>query len=406
MGKDKKNISSSERVFFLGYGIWLLWRLSLLSVLSFPEDSIENTLIHFISLLVLMLSLAISVFFEKEPITIRWIPSLALLALGIAQELLIDASLFIDLAVLFLSADRRDFRSIAKFTLWVEGIGCAVIVTSSLIGLIPNVHITRFDGTIRYYLGFNYCTFLSHLFLNMVLLVLCLRREKIQYREIAAFVAIDIVIFALTDARNSFALVLFSLASAVVLKTRKGDAREKIGKAIQRGAWAAFIVFPLISLLVTVAYDSQSPAWQSANSVLSNRIAQTSASFERYGCTLLGQDIQFVGNGLVIGGGKTTDAEAHPDGDHNYVDNSYMLSLINNGIIATLVFLWAFVCASKRAINDNDSWLSLALLMIAIHSLFDPQLLQLVYNTFLFIVWDGFLDYLPHHPNRCYEKEK
>ena len=88
---------------------------------------------------------------------------LILLVVGIIQ-LLIAKTPCLSIWHWCLSLLDIDFREIAKFTLIVEGCGCAVIVLSSLIGLIPNYYNTRSDGTVRYYLGFTYSTLLSHLF--------------------------------------------------------------------------------------------------------------------------------------------------------------------------------------------------------------------------------------------------
>lgn len=381
------NKDLSKTVFFAGYGMLLLFRLSVLSLLAFPDGSIQNTLFHFGSLLVLTVSSAISVFWEKTPITKSCIPGLILLVVGIIQLLIAKDALFIDLALVFIASRDIDFREIAKFTLIVEGCGCAVIVLSSLIGLIPNYYNTRSDGTVRYYLGFTYSTLLSHLFLNMALLVLYLRRERIHYYEIALLALIDTSIFLFTDSRNSFVLGLAALLVAIILKNGASGFFRCFGRCIQHCARIAMVLLPVISLLAALLYNPHSVAWQSANKVLSNRLAQTSASVDRYGWTLFGQDIEFVGNGLVPGGDGLTDTAAHPDGDANFIDNSYVHVLVINGVLVAVACWMTLIIAAQQCFRTNDSWMALILLVVALHSLFDPQLLQIVYNTFLFVIW-------------------
>ncbi len=393
MSGDEKGLASSKKLFLVGYGVWLVFRLSRLSLLAFPDGSPLNTLMHIGALFIIVLSLAVSLVWEKNPITKRILPFLALFIVGVVQELLIDEPMCVDLALLFLAADRVDFRKIAKYTLWIEGICCAIIVLSSLVGIIPNYYITRSDGVVRYYLGFTYCTFLSHLFFNMVLIVLYIRRENVRYRELGLLAIIDVGIFIATNSKNSFVLVLLILLVAYCIKRASIKRTQRPGRVVQQCARISVIVFPLLSLCIALLYNPQSAAWRTANNFLSNRIAQTHASTERYGFEPFGQDIDFVGNGLVAGGDGVATAEAHPDGDSNFIDNSYMNVLVNNGLVVALIFWVALICTAQRGIREDDSWLSLALLAIAVHSLFDPQLLQLVYNTFLFIIWQELMEF-------------
>jgi hypothetical protein len=383
----ENNKHLSKMLFFVGYGMLLVFRLSVLSLLAFPDGSIQNTMFHFGSLFVLAVSSATSVLWEKTPITKSCVPSLILFSVGVIQLLLVRDALCIDLALVFLASRDIDFREIAKFTLIVEGCGCAVIVISSLIGLIPNYHNSRSDGTVRYYLGFTYSTLLSHLFLNIVLLVLYLRRENIRYYEIAVLALIDVCIFVFTDSRNSFILGLAALLAAIVLKRSVAGQFRCFGRLLQYTTRIAVVLFPVMSLLAALLYNPQNAVWLSANKVLSNRLAQTSASVDRYGWTLLGQDIEFIGNGLVPGGDGLTDAAAHPDGDANFIDNSYVHMLVINGALVAIACWMALIFTAQRCFRNNDSWMAVVLLAIALHSLFDPQLLQIVYNTFLFVIW-------------------
>ena len=400
----KSNKHLSKMTFFVGYGVLLLFRLSVLSLLAFPNGSIQNTLFHFGSLFILAVSSAISVLWEKTPITKSCIPTLIMFFVGVIQLILVKDALCIDLALVFFASRDIDFREIAKFTLIVEGCGCAAIVLGSVIGLIPNYYNTRSDGTVRYYLGFTYSTLLSHLFLNMVLLVLYLRRERISYYVIVLLAFIDTSIFVLTNSRNSFVLGLAALLAAVILKRGVAGRFRCFGRCMQCCACIAVVLFPVISLLAALLYNPQNDAWKSANLVLSNRLAQTSASVDRYGWTLFGQDIEFVGNGLVPGGDGLTDAAAHPDGDANFIDNSYVHVLVINGVLVAMATWMALIISAQQCFRNNDSWMAVILLVVALHSLFDPQLLQLVYNTFLFVIWrsigskcNSSMWKLPHH---------
>ena len=58
-----------------------------------------------------------------------------------------------------------------------------------------------------------------------------------------------------------------------------------------------------------------------------------------------------------------------------------------NGVLVAVACWMTLIIAAQQCFRTNDSWMALILLVVALHSLFDPQLLQIVYNTFLFVIW-------------------
>ena len=371
----------SELLFFAGYGIWLIWKLISVSMFSFAEGSPVNTGFHLVSLLLLAAS---------SLITLRIDGSLALAAitglLGVAVDVCADNVVFIDLAVILYASGVTSFRKTALFSLALLAVGSIVIVVSSQVGIIPDYLFPRGDAMDRHGLGFLYCTNLSHLYLGMTLIYIYLRGNRAHILEYAAILAIDFTIYYLTDSRNSCGLVLVAALLALAVRYIQNDV---FGRALCFLSRWAFIGFTIMGLLLALCYDSSSEVWTSINEVTSNRIAQDNASLTKYGVLPFGQKIEFANRTIAMGETDKTERDVMPSGDTNIVESSFLNILITKGVISLAAVLLAFWVSLKK---NKDCLLAAIMLVIAAHSAFDFQLINLLYTTFLFFVWDQCAD--------------
>lgn len=369
--------SVSELLFFAGYGVWLVWKLISISMFSFAEGSPVNTVFHLVSLALLAAS---------SLVTLRIDGSLALAVitglLGVAVDACADNVVFIDLAVILYAGGITSFRKAALFSLVLLAVGSIVIVVSSQVGIIPDYLFPRGDATDRHGLGFLYCTNLSHLYLGMTLIYVYLRGNQAHMLEYGAILAIDFVIYYLTDSRNSCGLVLVAILLAIAVRYLHSDV---FGRALLFLSRWAFIGFTIMGLLLAVCYDPGSGAWRSINGVTSNRIAQDSASLSRYGVLPFGQKIEFANRTIAMGETDKTERDLQPSGDTNIVESSFLNILITKGVVSLVAVLLAFWVALRK---NEDYLLAAIMLVIAAHSAFDFQLINLLYTTFLFLVWD------------------
>lgn len=368
--------SAAEFFYFGGYIVWLVWKLIGVSMFSFPEGSPANTGLHFLSYALLFVSCLLSMRFDSSLF-------LAVLfgILGVLVKIFSDDIVFVDLALLLYAARSTSFVRIAKVSLWVLGIGSVIIVLSSQIGIIPDYPFMRGD-TVRHGLGFRYCTSLSHLYLNLVLLFLFIKRENIRVLECAILLALDAALYALTDSRNSCGLVAIALILAVYFKYLNHPIASRTLCFMSR---YAFVAFTILGLIAALAYNPSSNSWALLNDVTSNRIAQDHASLLKYGVEPFGQEIEFANRVIAMGETDQIEWETSPEGDKNIVESSFLNILINNGYMALLAVLAAFWVALK---TNRDRWIALIMLMIACHSAFDFQLSNLLYTTFLIWVWN------------------
>lgn len=374
---------TSELLFYLGYGVWLAWKLISVSMFSFSEGSPVNTGFHLVSLAILAVS---------SLLTLRIDGSLALAViaglLGVAVDMCADSIVFVDLAVILYAGGITTFRKTAFFSLMLLAIGSVAIVTSSQIGIIPDYLFPRGDAMDRHGLGFLYCTNLSHLYLGMVLIYLYLREKRIHALEYAVILIVDFSIYYLTDSRNSCGLVLVAVLLALAVHHVKSDTFSKGLLLFSR--WA-FIGFTLMGLVFALCYDSSSTAWTTLNRVTSNRIAQDNASLMKYGVLPFGQQIEFANRTIAMGETDKTERDLQPSGDTNIVESSFLNILITKGVVSLAAVLLAFWVALKR---NTDCLMAAIMLVIAAHSAFDFQLINLLYTTFLFYIWEQCADNL------------
>ena len=376
MSKASVKKTAAELLFFGGYIVWLVWKLIGVSMFSFPEGSPVNTGLHIASYILLIASCLLSVRFDSTLL-------LAVLfgILGVLVKVASDDIDFVDLALILYAAHCTSFTRVAKVSLVVLGIGAVIIVLSSQVGIIPDYPFMRGD-TVRHGLGFRYCTSLSHLYLNLVLLFLFLRRDDIRIAECILLLALDVGLYALTESRNSCGLVVVALILALFFKC--SDCAP-VGRALCFMSRYAFVTFTILGIIAALAYNPNSSSWALLNDITSNRIAQDHASLIKYGVQPFGQEIEFANRVIAMGETDQIEWETAPEGDKNIVESSFLNILINNGYVALITVLAAFWVALK---TNRDRWMALIMLMIACHSAFDFQLVNLLYTTFLIWVWN------------------
>ncbi len=111
------------------------------------------------------------------------------------------------------------------------------------------------------------------------------------------------------------------------------------------------------------------------NSVLEGRLYLGKASLTEYGVSILGQEIEMIGNGLDELGQLT-------EGTYNYVDCFFIQILQCYGVVFTVLWLGIVTYSMYRAYRLRDYGLLVCMTMIAAHCIIDDLSLKLYYNTF------------------------
>ncbi|MBM6959198.1 polysaccharide polymerase, partial [Lactobacillus gallinarum] len=109
---------------------------------------------------------------------------------------------------------------------------------------------------------------------------------------------------------------------------------------------------------------------------LSGRLNLNVAAFQNWGIHFLGQKVKFT----------TVSAFGNRAVNYNYIDSSYFQNLIVNGWAFTAIIIIGFMFLCIRTVKEKKDILAVALMIVAIHAMFDPQLIWPWFSPFsLFI---------------------
>lgn len=273
------------------------------------------------------------------------------------------------------------------FRLWFFScfVSVGFVVAGCVAGIIPDFILSSeaLLGS-KHSLGFRWSTFLSHFYLSMVIALTAYKRRNLSVRAIIALLLFGIAIFALTGARNSFLLVVLLLISIMIIKLADINLGRmpKILKWICCGSFVFFTVFSAIFLL---GIDASSQVGQAADSVLSGRLKYTQQAFEEYPILVAGnKDLhystrQYFEDGTIATGYYANDKTFVP-APYLYVDCSYLSILLRSGPVVLIIVLILFTVLNFYLGKQDDWTLVLLLVIWAVHSIVDPQLIYLHYS--------------------------
>ena len=107
------------------------------------------------------------------------------------------------------------------------------------------------------------------------------------------------------------------------------------------------------------------------NRILTSRLQLGWNAINIYNINLFGQKIEWVNETQYLS-----------EIQYLYVDSSFLNILLNYGIVLLFLILLSFYLLGKLNFTKNLSYL-IAISMIGIHSMFDPQFLLIMYNPLI-----------------------
>lgn len=272
-------------------------------------------------------------------------------------------------------ARRVPFEKIARTALWAIPLTCLIVVTCAFLGEIDDVVWVQ-GVRVRHGLGMRYTTTVSHYVFFCALLYIFIKRCRLNAVDTALIVSIDIAVYLLTNSRNSFTLTLVAVLLAWLVRI---TGFCKTCKPLRYAATSIVPLFAIISIALMIAY-SPNIGWQaSLNNFLGGRIEISHRSYQLYGIPLFGQDQEFVGQGIEDDGQKR-------DGAVTVIDNSYCNMLITKGALFTVLVLGSMTLLVWQSEDRNSKTITCIVLLVAFHSLTDPQLLTIQFDVPLLLV--------------------
>lgn len=366
----KNKVTISKLFFYVAY---IIWMITYILNQTYYREVLSLDIVCKIVRIIVYTILFIKVLYDniynaKTMFAIIFIALLLVISFNSGISILIDIFLFI------YSVRNLNIRNVIKLTLFIQIFMMGFIIISSYYGIIVNDIWYRDDGGIRYGLGYTYCTFIANYYFHIILMYLYLKDEReFTIWEVIIILFINYIIYTMTDTRAVFYLISLTSILAYSINFLKNPLKNGMfNKLIFK---YCFPISAIFSIVISINYNISNPVYVELNKLLSGRLALGKNAYEIFNISLLGQKINWITGRVGI---ERSFYEVY-----NFVDSSYLNIAINYGIIILALICIGFVLVGKYAIENNKKYICLLLLVLAIHSISDPQLIQLEYHPFL-----------------------
>lgn len=364
--KTQVSLKQNDIIFIIGFSVFLISTiLSATMWVYLLGDGFEFVLkiARYIAYAICSFKIFASKFNFSNILTIVLISISFILSGFFSHSMLILTYIFI-----FCSAYGIKKEQIIKYSLIIQGILSSIIIISSKIGLSID-YIFGVGERNRHGLGFVWTTTAPILYFFMILEYVYLRKNKIKTLEIFIIEIINYLLFLLTDARMSFFLSTLSIIYFWGLTNIRW--MEMLIKRMSK----LFVFFPFLissfAYYIHSYYSASSEKWVKLNDLLSGRLQLGKVAITRYGITVFGQEINWIGYSYNAKGGV-----------YNYVDSSYLQILLQYGIVFLIMCVLLYSYILYKADYEKDYYLCGGIIIILVFSITEPRLMNLMYNPF------------------------
>lgn len=258
-------------------------------------------------------------------------------------------------------------------------VGASIFLLSVIgakIGFIKNVLIYRSEisdfalpnigASARQSLGFVWPTAVA---IHASFVLLCywlIRKGKTNVIDLFIYVLCAFFLYKDTDTKQTIiTIILLPLFSWLIAKFRSNQIKN-----IYLILCYSIPVLAIVSLWMTLAYDSSDEFWVAANIVFTGRLELSQDAVVKYGIPLWGQYFEMFG------------AEVHSY-FYNYIDSSYIQSLVLWGWLMTILLITVYVYICKQAYKRHDIPLLYAVIVAGLSSVTSQDLFQIVHCPIL-----------------------
>ncbi|MGN8862555.1 hypothetical protein ACTNCE_11630 [Dorea longicatena] len=368
-----KKLNSNEIIYFMSYGLYLFFTILNTSFYAKYFDGMLYKMALIICTSILIINEIIKINYSVKKMMGLFI---VVLLFGIILHVSsgTEGFAFALLVIYIYCGSDIEFRRIAIFTLLFSALIVSFVVISAQYGIILNyISYNGVSGRIREYMGFRYALFPATYMFNITALVIYVFKDKLNVGMIAVLIGINYYFYIKTNSRITFLLSIFLLIFTILGKKIFIYLFER--KVIGIICIFSYIISTVVSFEITKKYNS-SIAWMwRLNTFLGDRLRLGQISLRKYGFTILGSKITWVGNGLDTSGNKMS-------GTYTWVDSLYIQMLQHYGLLFLILFLFLITFALYKIYKDQEYYLLIILVAIAFHSIIDDLSLYLYYNTF------------------------
>ena len=294
----------------------------------------------------------------------------------------------LNLIFIIISAIDIDYKDILKRELNIQTTMTAIIILSTVIGLIYNYSIIR-GAMVRSSIGFTYPTNLTQVVLFMTVLLFYIKKEKTTYSEIAFLEALNCFTYYVTNTRTEFFLsqviIILMLMFKAFDRFKVSEYKPVVKKIYSFIFMMSYPIMPLYSFIIVLRYK-MGGIYERINSFLSNRLSQTYYNVLVHGIKPFGTSIDFVGLGI-----RETFEGQKVGG--TYVDNEYLQMMFKEGYLVAILFVAILVILLIMLYRMKKYDEIIVCSIYLVFGIINPRIITLMYCPILFVIIPTVIEY-------------
>ena len=280
----------------------------------------------------------------------------------------------------FLGMRNVQSKHILKVDFWLKIILSLLIISSSLSGVIEN-YLTHRTGesALRYSLGFNHPNTLASIVFSLIVEEAFLSDRKGNGFYTILIWLIDVVLYLITDNRTAVLLIaifpiLLLLQNSDISKSDVSISKTKILLGTCGYPLATFCSFILMRNARKNIFFATCDRW------FSNRFFNANVIYDRYGITLLGQEVNLVS--------VRTARMLHSS--IALLDISYLRILIQAGLLVLLAIGALYCFALNKLVKTNNYLCLMVVLLFLLFGMYESGSNNVFINFSLIFIIEEF----------------
>lgn len=366
---------SGIKIYFLAFTIYFLPNFLMQTTFSDGTNSHLLRLISYIAIPLLLYKIFVIDKWSRTELAII----ILLLLTSVITWRVAQNNDYILLFPFIFGAKNINFKTIIKWYLYFSMIFMLSIMAMSLLRVIPNLIYYSENRPTRYALGMVFPSNIAAFILFMALAYCYLRFNHLNLWDYCGIFIAACIGMKLTNTRLDFIATILIIPVMVI--AQRAYRNKKISRYLASFFWFAVPITAWIVIFGSYFYSENNYLLKKLNDLSSGRLVLGHYAFQRYKPNLFGRSIEEYSYAGVQGHKYANGiGQSH---NYFYIDSSYLRMLLLLGIVAFIVIVICLTLVALKSTAQRTYVLSAIILIVSLSLMFEPHVIQLVYNPFL-----------------------
>ena len=272
------------------------------------------------------------------------------------------------LPIFVLASKDIKIDKILKYTLYTYLFMLVFTLISYLSGIIVEISLER-GGRIRHSFGWTSANQLMIIIFEIIALYLYLRKDKLKIYDFIGCLLLLAICYYFTNSRMSIICSIILLGLFMLVKY------TKINKLLDKTKYLVYslpVVCSIVIIGLTILFNYIDLS--KLDDFLTARLYFGNEAIKEYKIKPFGSEIKYYG--------QRAEGELS-DKSYNYIDSSYLKSLVNYGCFYYIITLILVIVLIKYAYKNKNYYLLIILISITLYVTIDSFLLSIELNPWL-----------------------